>query len=62
MDVGAPTRPPAAEWVEVRVDGKLLFELDRCNGRIRIRRNGRVFIVDLAPLWPAMMMTEERLR
>lgn len=49
--VGAPTpappqSPPA--WVEIRQAGKLLFEYDPANGRVRLRRWGREFVVELA--------------
>lgn len=51
MNVGAPTSSPdAPAWVEVRQEGKLLFEYDPENGRIRLRRWGSVFMVDLSAL------------
>lgn len=34
-------------WIPVRQDGKFLFEYDPLNGRVRLRRWGRVFVVEL---------------
>lgn len=61
MDVGAPTQA-TAEWVEVREDGKLLFEFDQRNGRVRLRRWGQTFVVELLPLCSRPIMENERLR
>lgn len=57
--VGAPTPPPA--WEEIRQEGKLLFELDRARGLIRLRRWGREFLVDLARLDGGPLMQDARL-
>ena len=48
MSVGAPTDMAPAEWLPIRRDGKLLFEYDPGTDRIRLRRWGQTFIVDLA--------------
>lgn len=50
------------DWLPVHRDGKLLFEYDPTNGRVRLRRWGRVFIVDLAPLRSEPMMQDARLK
>lgn len=47
MSVGAPTSTPPAGWLPIRRDGKLLFEYDPSAGRIRLRRWGQTFVVDL---------------
>lgn len=48
IDVGAPTRQEeTAIWIEIRQDGKFLMEYDPLHNRIRMRRWGREFILDL---------------
>lgn len=73
MSVGAPTAHSCAPtyrpgetavsgdgWIPVRRDGKLLFEYDPKSGMIRLRRWGRVFVVDLAPLQGQMLAHDAR--
>jgi hypothetical protein len=42
------SQPNGEQWLQVRRDGKFLFEYDPGNGRIRLRRWGRIFIVELS--------------
>lgn len=61
MSVGAPTDTASETWEPVRRDGKLLFEVDMARGLIRLRRWGRVFIVDLCRV-SGPQLEDERLR
>ena len=68
MSVGAPTYRPGktavndGNWLAVRRDGKLLFEYNPENGAIRLRRWGRTFVVDLAPLQGQTPIHDARLK
>ncbi len=63
MSVGAPTDTAyVTRWEPVHRDGKLLFEYDPANCRIRLRRWGRVFVVDLAPLRSEPLMHDAQLK
>ena len=46
MSVGAPTSQPET-WIEIRQDGKFLMEYDPAAQRLRLRRWGREFVIDL---------------
>jgi hypothetical protein len=35
------------EWIPVRQDGKFLLEYDPQNGRVRLRRWGQEFVIEL---------------
>ena len=50
--VGTPTVEETAvtNWVEVRQEGKFLLEYDPQNGRVRLRRWGREFVIDLGAI------------
>jgi len=61
MNVGAPTDTASAEWLPIRRDGKLLFEYDPDAGRIRLRRWGQTFVVDLAQVGERPWREEQQL-